>query len=159
EEAGLIPEKERPLTFYQRYQTHLLIGVPTLLVLVTGYYLWNWWAAGKQGRMYHAGLAYATSEAGSKTDPAAVAWLRIGAGMYQGRPRGEESAEGAKEQYAAAQALRRGARGAAREAVLVDLARRVAALGGDGDDVGKGVRLKWDEAQKLTRQTLTAISF
>jgi hypothetical protein len=159
EEAGLIPEKERPLTFYQRYQTHLMIGVPTLIVLVAAYYGWNWWAAGKEARMYHAGLTYATSEAGSKTDPVALAGLRVGAGLYQSRTPGDGSADRAKEQYAAALGALRSARGAARDAVLVDVARRVAALGGEGDDVGRGARLKWDESQKLAKQALSSINY
>ncbi|MGL4549928.1 MAG: hypothetical protein ACRC33_01970 [Gemmataceae bacterium] len=157
EEAGLIPEKERPLTFYQRYQIHLMVGVPLLFFLTVGYYGWGWYAAGREARSYAAALTFAGGDGGKKVGPVALAGLHAEAGLYQSRTKPDGSALRAKEQYAAALSLLRSARGPARDAALADLAGRIVALGGEGDDVGRDIRLKWDEAQKLARQTLTPI--
>lgn len=157
EEAGLIPEKERPLTFYQRYQMPILVGVPTLLLLIVGYYAWNWYAAGREARSYNSALNFANSDAAKTVGSVAIAGLYTEAGRYQSRTKPEGAGNRAKEKYAEAEKMLRGVRGPIRDALLADLARAAVALGGEGDELVGDSRVKWDEAQKLTRQALTPI--
>lgn len=158
-ETGVIKEKERPLTLYQRYQVHLLVAVPTLLLLVGGYFLWAWIAGTREQQAYNQGMALVASKTGAAAaGPVGLAALHLEAAEYHLRSNKAGSAAKAREHFTAALNSARTGRGPQRDAVLMDLAVRQLGLGGDAAEIDRGVRARWKDVQDLTRRALSEIT-
>jgi hypothetical protein len=156
-EAGLIKEKERPLTFYQKYEMVILIGVPLLLLSVVGYAGWSWWAANREAAAFNSAIAFSRSDNGKKVGPVALAGLNLQAARYQLRSNPQGAASRAREALDAALTSLRNSRGPSRDALLGELAEIALTAAGEGVDLDRDARLKRDVAQKLARQALLTI--
>ena len=156
-EAGLIKEKERPLTFYQKYEMVFLIGVPLLLLSVLGYAGWSWWVANREAAAYNLAMNFARSDQGKKVGAVALAGLNLQAARYQLRSTPQGAATRARELLTAAMTSLRNSRGPTRDALLGELAELALSAAGEGVDLDRDARLKRDEAQKLARQALMSI--
>lgn len=156
-EAGVIKERERPLTFYQKYQMHMLVGIPLLFFTGLGYLAWSWYAANREARAYNSAVAFVRSEAGKKLSPSAQAALNLQATRYQLRSLANGSATRARDLLNAALASLRSARGPTRDLLLADLAAIALQAGGDEIEISRDTRLKRDESQKLARQALLLV--
>jgi len=156
-EAGLIKEKERPLTFYQKYERVFLISVPLLLLSVVGYVGWSWWAANREAAAYKQAMTFARSDDGKKVGVVALAGLNLQAARYQLRSTPQGAASRARELLNAAMTSLRNSRGPTRDALLGELAELALSAAGEGVDLDRDARLKRDEAQKLARQALMSI--
>ncbi|MFQ3592267.1 MAG: hypothetical protein SNJ82_03640 [Gemmataceae bacterium] len=157
-EAGLIKERERPLTFYQKYEMLFLIGVPLLVLSALGYVGWSWWAANREAAAYHAAMSFARSENGKKVGALALAGLNLQAARYHLRSTTHGAASHLRELLSSALTTLAKSRGPTRDALLGELAVIALSAAGEGVDLDRDTRLKRDEAQKLARQALMTIA-
>jgi hypothetical protein len=156
-EAGVIKERERPLTFYQKYQMHMLIGIPLIILIGLGYVGWSWYAANREARAYGSAVAFSRSEAGKKMSASAQAALNLQATRYQLHTQANGSATRARDLLNSALGALRSARGPTRDMLLADMAALALQAGGDEVEVSRDTRLKRDEAQKVARQALLLV--
>ncbi len=144
EEAGVIPEKDRPLTLYQKWEMPILIGVPSVLALVGAWFLWGWLSASAEQTAYNKAVGLLGPDAASKSTPDARAALRSQVARYLlGRPKDEKAAATARDHLMSAVGDATGD-----DALLLELIDAHLMLGGP---------LPWDEAQRPIRQCLEAI--
>jgi hypothetical protein len=163
EEAGAIPELREPSTIGQKVMRGVLVCI-VLLLLGGGYWaLSNMWSASREQRLVKVAQEYAANQeqAFKEVGREGVAALHGLLGEHHLRARrpiaeargqfdraivllqsGEEFQYGANE----------------RDLILTDVAVLAVELGGSQDEVDKNQRLKWEDAHKVIRQALTAIS-
>lgn len=158
QEAGVIKEKAKPLTLYQRLQPYLLLGTPLLLVLAGGYYLWSRFAHNQEKKALHYALSVAASpEAKKSLGNAGVMALHGYAGLYYRNSQTPDAAEFAQQQYSAAVGLGREVRDWASDALLAEFTVALLELAGQGPEVESRRKLDWKETHKLLRAALQAI--
>jgi hypothetical protein len=159
DEAGLIPQKRVPRTTGQKVRFGLLVAGAPLLVAVLAFVGWKWWASTRQERALKQALAVADAKDGeSRVGKAGQAALHTGAGEYYLRSRKPQCAKLAAEQLGKALGLLKQANDLDRDLALTELALAQVNLGGGPAELEREMRIKWDDAQRQVRATLTAIS-
>jgi hypothetical protein len=160
EEVGVIPTAQEPRTRWQKARWPVL-GVAALLVLsLCGWMGYRWWNHRAADRALDSALAYASSEQGSKeATPTGQAALYLGAGEYYLRKQLDpDTTTSARNQFGRALAMLKTATpGNERDALLGDLAVAAIELGGEGEEARKGLRVSWEDTQKLLGATLRDI--
>jgi hypothetical protein len=157
-DAGVIAEKHKPLTTFQKARPYLLLGFPLALLVAGGLSWYNWMARNKEKTALDFALRFASDEKSrSAVGADGLAALHGGAARYYLNSRRPGSAALARDQLNKAVALAGASRNPECDALLLDLTQTALDLAGDEKDVGNDVRLKWDETQKALRNTLTGI--
>lgn len=157
-EAGVIKARERPKTLTQRF---LLPGLAVLALVLIGsgsWMAWSWKKEEAQQGNIDKLLAFLDSEAGKQMPPGAQAKGQIAAAELSLRSGKADAASQARDRFGKAfKPLAEAPDRIDRDAELVELAVAQTGLGGSAQEVEKGTRLRWDDVQKLLRQTLAAI--
>ncbi|MFO0927361.1 MAG: hypothetical protein U0736_10020 [Gemmataceae bacterium] len=157
-ETGVIQEKQKPLTFYQRAQPYLLVGVPLLLVVAGGIGVWQWMHRNQERNALQYALTAAASPAGRKALTAdGLIALHGAAGEYYLRGGKPGAASQSREQYGKAISLAAAGHSSAGDALLVELAVAQLNLVGTDEDLDGDFKLTWRDTQKVVRATLAAI--
>jgi hypothetical protein len=163
-QVGLIPTVTPPRTFWQKVRWPAT-GVSAVLLLTGlswgGY---HWWVQQGIERAVKEAIAYAASpEAEKEAGPIGQAALYLGAGdcyLHGVRGKADSPAINARDQFGAALTTLKKARSSDdRDAILTDLAVILVELGGKEHtpETDKGLRLPWDDTNKLLRASLTLI--
>lgn len=157
-ETGVIQEKQKPLTLYQRLQPYLLVGVPLLLLVAGGLWGWRWLARNQEKNALQYSLNAANSPAGHKalTTDGLIA-LHGAAGEYFLRGGKPGAASQSREQYSKAISLAAVGQNPARDALLTELAVAQLNLVGTDEDLDGDFKLTWRDTQKVVRATLGAL--
>ncbi len=159
EAAGAIPDEPRT----RREKVFRGVGV-ACAVLLLGWGVWGvifWWGARKETALYNAVVEYAKSPAAEKAvGEEGVAALHLAVGDYHRLMNREGSADKARNEFQQALAHLGAAKPTSpeRDAVLADLALALVELGGNEQEVEKGLRLKWDKIHAQLRGTLAGIN-
>ena len=166
EAAGAIPDD--PLTRGQKVFRG--VGV-ACVVLLLGWGVWGamgWWGARKEQALLNIVQEYVKSAGAIKAvGEEGVASLHVATGQYhlltnrEGKPEEHQgSAEKARNEFQQALAHLGEAKVTSpeRDAVLADLALALVELGGNEQEVEKGLRLKWDKVHAQLRGTLAGIN-
>jgi hypothetical protein len=158
-EAGVIKEKEKPLTAFQKLRPYLLAGSVVIVLMGGGFFLNAALERGKEKQLLAHALSYANAE-GSRKEVGAegLAALHAGAALYYARSELPRRGTLAGEQVGSAVALATSSRNPERDGLLLDLPAVILALGGSDQAATDGLRLKWDDAQKALLRTLSAIT-
>lgn len=156
-EAGVIKEKEKPLTLYQKLQPYVLIGVPALVLIVGGLFTWNWMNRTSEKSALAYALKAASADNASKVlgNDGQLA-INSYAGAYHVASQKPECATRAREHYTKAVALAASTRSPASDAMLAELAAGQLELGGT-EELDTGRRIKWAEVQKLVTAAIREI--
>ena len=159
EEAGVIVEEREPWS--PRAKVYL-IGGTTVGVIALATLVWVGLGLRNQSRqnqaLESALTAVATDGSQPKLGPERDAAILLAAGEFALRTGQRDCATKARERFANARASLAEADSLDRDMLLADLALAQLELGGSNEnDLDKGRRLKWDEAQKEVTRTLLAI--
>lgn len=158
EEAGVIKEKEKPLTLYQRFQPHLLIGTPIVLLLAGGLFAWTWLARVTEAGALNAALTAARDASAPKViGTEGLLPLHGYAGVYYLTSQKPDCAARAFEHFQKAAALGKETGSPSSDALLADLAVAELDLAGTKAETDGGRKKEWPEVQKLVRSTLDGI--
>ncbi|MFO0845237.1 MAG: hypothetical protein U0797_23120 [Gemmataceae bacterium] len=158
QEAGVIKEKEKPLTFYQRYQRAMLVGGPLVLLAAGGLFAWNWMTRNVEKNAFQAAMSTAAAQnAPALLGGGGLAALHGFAGEYKLGTNKPDCAREAKEQYARAAGLGKSTHAADTDALLADLAVGAQALAGGPEETDTGRKLPWKEAHQLFLATFRGI--
>jgi hypothetical protein len=157
-EAKAIPQAKQPLTGKQ-WAVRGSMAVGGLLVLVFGGLLvWNWVGRSREQKVLQRALDYAGSDAAAgKVGRDGVAALHGLAGEYYLRGRRSNAAEEARKQFDKALSQLAESDSPERDGVLLDLALAQLGLEGSQEEIDKGQRVKWEEAQKAVRGSLALL--
>ncbi len=152
------PPPRHPLTLRQRIQFPVVVAV-----LLIGAGAAFWWGRGRQVQQHQqqsidGALHFASSDAGKQMGREAQAALFTAAGEYALRSGELRCVKDARERFGKALSLLvQAPAGPERDTCLGALALAEIGLGGEGEDLEKERRLRWDEVQKTLRATLAAI--
>lgn len=154
EEAGLIKEKDRPLTLYQRFETPILIAVPTVLLLAAGWFLWSWWASSSEQAAYNEAMKLLQQE--KDQAPGTLAAFKGKLAEYLLLRKADDQAAPEAAKYLKEAVGHAKNAGELRDALLLDLVDDFLRLGGNRDESDRGHRLSWDDTQRELRKCLEA---
>jgi hypothetical protein len=158
-QAGVIPEKHKPLTVFQKAMPFLLFGSPLVLLVVGGYFLYGWMGQSKEKQALDLALRFASADTSRKAVGAeGVAALHGAAARYHVRSNQPGSASQARDELNKAVALARDSRNSERDALLIDLVGVALDLAGSSDDPEADPRVAWDTTQKALHNLLAAIA-
>jgi hypothetical protein len=157
-EAGVIQLKKKPRTRLQKALPYLVVGVPLVLLVAGGWFVSARRAASQEKEALDFALQFAQDDKSRAAVGAdGLAALHGAAAVYHLRSNQPGSAGLARDQFARATALAQASRSPEAGALMVDLAAAAVGLGGDGDQIDAGTRLKWDDAQKAVRGLLLSV--
>jgi hypothetical protein len=151
-EAKAVKGRQYPKTVTQKV---LLPTLLTVLVVGAGVGYWVWHGQSAQKREDDALKQALEFTGGAETVKGSHAAIHREVAEYHLHSGLEKSGVKAREHFGKAQATLTGEE---REDALAELAAAEVELGGDGEDVQREVRLKWDEVQKILRATLAAMN-
>lgn len=157
-ETGVIQEKQKPLTLYQRWQPYLLVGVPLLLIAAVSVGVWMWLIRNQERNALAAALAAPSSPAARKgLGSDGLIALHGGAAEYYLRSGRPGCASLAREQYGKAISQAAGGHGSAGDLLLGELALAALNLAGSDEEQDGDFKLNWRDTQKIVRAALAAI--
>jgi hypothetical protein len=159
DEAGLIPDKRPPRTTGQKVRRGLLVAGGVAAVALLAFVGWRWWASRGQERALQQALSFANSDAAAqRVGKAGQAALHTGAGTYYLRTGKPQCGKLAAEQLGKAlDLLNKDSAAGDREIALTELALAFVDLGGGPQDLEREKRLKWEDALRRVKATLSAI--
>jgi hypothetical protein len=156
EEAGVIPDKHKPLTLMQRSRPYVLLGLPVLLLIAGGAWGWHWLSRMTEESAYREAMEQAKARA------AAADWIgddgRAALYAYSGEYQLHAgNAAKAREEMTKARALA-ASRGSESDALLLDLLRLEVMLNDLPAETEKDKKTRAADVQKLLVSTLSGIA-
>src|SRR5262249_41115307 len=131
----------------------LAVGAAVLVVAVGGLFAWSSLAHEKEEKLVDKAVKKAEEQEGKSKELAAEA--NRAAGEYFLRTATRDVADKAQKHYfARSRTLLESAEGPGRDALAIDLLLSQADLGGGGDEVKRGQRLKWETVLVDLKNTL-----
>ena len=159
EAAGLIQHREKPKTTLEKLYPYVVYGGPVLLVLLGLLYGWHRSVANTEKQALDFAFHFTEDD---KTRAAigadGLAALHGNSALYTLRGKRPGCAVQAREQLTRAVALAGASRNPECDALLIDLIEVPLELGGGTNELAGDTHLKWDDAHKLLRTTLTALT-
>ncbi len=157
-EAGVIKEKEKPLTFYQKYQRVMLAAGAAVVVLSLGLGVWAWMTRNLERRALQTALAIGSAKNAEQVLGSGGQAVLFGyAGIYYLESQQSGCAKLAFEEYSKAASFGKSTQAADADALLTDLALAQLKLGGT-TDIDTGRKLPWRDTHRLVQATLRGIS-
>lgn len=158
-EAGVIKEKEKPLTLYQKAQPYLLVGTPILTLLLGSLVLWSWLTRNQEKRAFDEALSIAASKDAPRVlGGEGLMALHGYAGTYYLATDKPGCASLAREQFGKSVVVGKALHTSGSDALLGDLAVTSLTLAGGPDETDTDRKLNWKDTHRLVRAALEGIA-
>ena len=164
QEAGVIKEKFKPRTLLQKTGPYLVYGTPALIVILGGFFLWQYFTRASEKKALDTALASAKSDVGRRalgSDGLIAVHGYAGKYYLRSKRSGGANTPGAatlaREQYGKVVSMAGSGHTLAGDALLGEIALWQLDLEGTPVEIADDQKLKWTDTQKIIRSTLATI--